>query len=431
MIPLNSIPRCAGIAIILTLTLFATGCYGSRETDDIAYVLVIGIDKAEDGKERITYQLAVPSAKSGGGAGGDNSGMGEQGSGQQKPWIINSFVSPAYGQARMLLNANLSRYPNLTHITAFIISEETAREGLGPRVSYLTRNRDFRGSLFLIIVKGTAEEYIRQNKPALENQIFKFYENSLSSAAEGSNSLQVHLHDFYNRLKNSGGSAYAAYSAINPKTGEDKPAGSKAPEQKGDSYRPGEVPRIGTENTVEFLGLAVFRGDKMVGALNSNETRAAAILLGKFTSGYVSVVDPLEPKKDAISLKIFAEHKPKITVDLNGGAPIFDVAIKIGSEIQGITSGINYEAPDYRELLETQIANMLKGQIMMMIKHTQELGTDPAGFGLYLRPHFKNTGELDQADPTALYQAADIRVNVTAKLRRTGLKWRTTPSIEE
>ena len=68
---------------------------------------------------------------------------------------------------------------------------------------------------------------------------------------------------------------------------------------------------------------------------------------------------------------------------------------------------------------------------MSMIKHTQELGTDPVGFGLYLRPKFGNTGELSQTDLTALYQAAAINVHVTAKLRRTGLIWRTTPIKNE
>lgn len=416
MTPLNSLLRFVGIAIILTLTLLAAGCYGSRETDDIAYVLVIGIDKAEDGKERITYQIAVPRAISGG---------------QKSPWIINSIEAPTSAKARMLLNASMSRYPNLSHMTAYIISEERAREGLGPRVSYLTRNRDFRGSMLLIIVKGTAEEYIKMNKPTLEFQISKFYETSLSSANEGSIYLQVSMHDFYTRLKNSGGSAYATYSGINPKTGKDKPTGSKTPEQKGESYLPGGVPRTGMENAVEFLGLALFRRDKMVGVLNSSETRAAAILMGKFTNGYISVVDPLEPKKDAISLNVRMERKPKITVDMNGRVPVFNVDVRIECEILGITSDINYSDPGNRELIEAEIANLLKGQIMMMIKYTQELGTDPAGFGLYLRQYFKNTSELDQTDTTALYQSADIRVNVIAKVRRTGLKWQNTPPITE
>jgi hypothetical protein len=212
-------------------------------------------------------------------------------------------------------------------------------------------------------------------------------------------------------------------------TGEGKPAGGKTPEQKGTPYLSGGAPRTGTENPAEFFGLAVFRGDKMVGVLNSDEARAVAILQGKLSSSYVGVVDPLQPKKDAVNINIRC-GKPKITAELNDGMPVFDVQVNIDGDILGITSEVNYEAPGYRELLETQLANLFKGQITAMIKHTQELGTDPVGFGLYLRPKFANTSEMEQTDLTALYQAADIHVNVTAKIRRTGLKWRNSSPID-
>lgn len=235
------------------------------------------------------------------------------------------------------------------------------------------------------------------------------------------------VHDFSHRLRNSGGTPYAVYSAINPKNGEDRPYGPKTPEQKSEPYVAGGVPRTGTENPAEFLGLAVFRGDKMVGVLNNEETRAVTILQGIFNSSFVGLVDPLKPGNDQVVVNLRGSGKPKITAVLHDHGAVFDVKVKLDAEIQGITSGINYEAPAYRPLLEAQIANMVKGQIDLMIKHTQELGTDPVGFGLYLRPKFANTTVLDQTNLTTLYQEADIRVSVDVKVRLPGLLWRTTP----
>lgn len=423
MTPLNRLIRFAGVAMFVALLLFSAGCYGSKETDDLAYVLVIGVDKAAGGKNKVTYQIALPPGKSSGGK--DKKG------GEKVPWILSTILTPSTAETRMLLNSTISRYPSVTHMHAYVFSEEMAREGLNPRVSYIVRSREFRESMFLIVVPGSAEEYIKQNKPTLEDQIHKFYEKSRASEKYGSYYQLAQFHDFYTRLKNFSGSPYTAYSAINPMTGKDNPAGSKTPEQKGDPYLPGGVPRDGTANPVDFLGLAVFRGDKMVGVLNSEETRAVAILQGKFTSGYIGVVDPLQTRKDAINVNIRFDPKPQITADLNGGAPIFHVKLKIEGEIIGITSSTNYEAPDYRELLEAQIANLFNGQLMNMIKHTQELGTDPVGFSLYLRPQFRNTDEMEQADMTALYQAADFRVTITAKMRRTGYIWRASPKRTE
>lgn len=416
--------RLIGITLILAVAALAAGCYGAMETESVAFVLVVGTDKTADGRIKATYQMAVPREIAGGGGGGG----GEEGGGN---WVINSIVADSPAESRMLLNASMSRYPNISHCTVFIYSEELAREGLWSFLSYNFRSRDLRETTFLIIVPGSAEEYIKRNQPKYTTTVSRFYESFLLSGSLGHYFFPATMHDFRDRLKNDGGSPYATYSAINPKTGEARPAGPKTPEQKSEPYVAGGVPRTGTENVVEFLGLAVFRGDKMVGVLNNEETRAVAILGGKYNGSYVGLVDPLKPGKDYVAVNVRGAGKPKITAALSDGGAVFDVKVKIHADILGITSGINYEAPEYRPLLEEHIANMVKGQIDFMIKHTQELGTDPVGFGLYLRPKFANTKVLDQTDLTTLYQSANIRVSVDVVVRRPGMIWRTSPIKNE
>lgn len=411
--------RFISIFLAVAVTALAAGCNGAMETEDVAYILIVGIDKTADGRIQNTYQVAIPREIAGDGGGG-------KGGGDEDSWVINNITADSPGDRRMLLNATMSRYPNISHCVAFIYSEELAREGIWPHLSYTLRSRELRETMFIIVVPGTAEEYIKRNKPKYATQISKFYEAFMISSNLSHYYIPSTVHDFSHRLRNGGGTPYAVYSAINPKTGEDRPAGQKTPEQKSNPYVAGGVPRTGTENPAEFLGLAVFRGDKMVGVLNNEETRAVTILQGDFTSSFVGLVDPLKPEKDQVVVNIRGSGKPKITAALHDDGARFDVQVKLDTEIQGISSGINYEAPEYRPLLEEQIANMVKGQIDFMIKHTQELGTDPVGFGRYLRPKFANTTVLDQTDLTTLYQKADIRVSVEVKVRLPGLLWRTT-----
>lgn len=419
--------RLLSVTALITLTLLFTGCNGSNETDDASYILLIGVDKAEGGKQRITCQVAVPRGLRGS---GDNGGSGEKGSDQKAAWVLNTIMTPAPAEMDMLLNSTMSRAPKNSHVQIIIFSEAVAREGLDPHINHFIRSRDFRETLFLIVVKGAAEEYIKQNNPKLEATTARYFETVFSTAKSGYY-LPATLHGFYTRRTNAGGSPYVLYSGINPLNGQNKPVGDKTPEQKGNPYISGELPRTGTESPADFASLAVFRGDKMIGVLNSDETRAVAILQGKALRSYIGVIDPLQPKKHVINLDIRCDHKPKITATLHDGTPAFDVAVEIEAEVLSISSGINYEAPDYRILLENQVANLIKGQIMTMIKHTQELGTDPVGFGVYLRPQFQSTNQLNQTDLTALYQAADICVNVTAKIRRTGREWRSSPDRKE
>ena len=109
--------------------------------------------------------------------------------------------------------------------------------------------------------------------------------------------MRTNLHDFYTRLKTRGACPIMMYSGVNPKTGENRPSGPKAtPQQMDEPYLPGGIPRT-ADNPTEFLGLALFKGDRMVGTLNNDETRAVALLQSKLHQGFVGVVDPLQAGK--------------------------------------------------------------------------------------------------------------------------------------
>lgn len=408
------------VAIALTAaTLLCAGCFGSHETDDVAYILVIGIDQTPDSNLRVTYQIATPH-----GAGGDASGASEKAGGGQS-WITNTIEARSPAETRMLLNSTMSRYPNVSHTTAFIFGEETARAGIGALLHYLVRTRDFRETLFLVVVRGTAEEYITRNKPKLEANIGKYYETFINNNESGY-FLRTDLHEFYTRLKITGSSPFTLYTGLNPKTGENNPAGPKTPEQVGEPYLPGGIPRTGSENPPEFLGMAVFRGDRMVGTLDSDETRAVAILLGQFSRGFVGLTDPLQPQ-EYVTVNLRNGETPKITAELNDGTAVFTAEVLIEGELTGAASGINYEMSPAKELLEAQVSQMLEGQMARMIRHTQEMGTDPVGFGFYLRAKFRTIDEAGKANMTDIYQRSEVRVKVITKIRRSGLMWRTMP----
>ncbi|MBP2645064.1 MAG: gerBC 1 [Firmicutes bacterium] len=395
--------RFIAAAVLAALCLSLVGCYGSKESDSVAYVQIIGVDVAAGGKRKITTQIAVPlSTSKGGGPPGT-----EEKAGTSKRWVFNTMLVSAPAEEANLLRSTMSRSPRESHVSVVIFSEEIARQGLGPDATQYIRNRDYRETLFMLVVTGTAEDYMKHNNPALESSISKYYELFFEKASETGTYLPSTLHEFYTRLKTPGASPYAAYTGINPMTGIANPVDHKQPEQKADAYLPGGIPRTGTENPAEFSGLVVFRADKMVGVLNSYETRAVAILQNKLPLGYIAVVDPLKPEKDMINLAIRCEYT-KITADLDGGMPIFNAEVKIDGDIYGISSDINYEAPGNREILEQQIADFLKGQITAMLKHTQELGTDPVGFGLYLRPKLNSTKPLTLTSTSLLKFAAQV-----------------------
>ncbi len=408
------------LAGLVALALLLAGCRTSRETDQVAYILEMGIDKAAGGKIRVTYRTMIPRAVG-----------GPQGAGQEPrdgPYVITGFDAVNTAEAHNLLSTAISRYSNLNHVKVILIGEELAREGVADIVAPFARYREYRSGTFVAVVCGRADAWITANQPRLDYILSKFWENMMISLDESAYYPRTEMHSFYLRLKNPGGSAYATYVGLNKLAGADRPAAEKPPGEMADAYLPCDIPRTGTENPVGFAGAAVFAGDRMVGTLDTRQVRALRILNGEFPRGFFVVADPLAPGK-TINISLRNGRKPEITVRLEDGRETIAVAVVLEGDITGLFSGINHEEAGRRDLLEEHLAGIVAAEIRDLVSHTQRLGSDVFGFGYRLRSQYPTYREMAAVDFPALYRTAAVDVRVTVKIRRTGLMWRTSPVL--
>lgn len=239
--------------------------------------------------------------------------------------------------------------------------------------------------------------------------------------------LPTSLHEFYIRLKSGSGQPYALLVGTNPKSGSGKERGMKISGDKTKEYLAGDIPREGG-NDIEYLGTAVFSGDKLAGKLTNTETRLLAILLGKFPYSFMTVDDPLMPKF-AVNVALRLGSKPKVNVEIVDGIPVITVNIMLEGEISSIASGINYEDPKYLSILEEQFSQIFIKRMYDFLRHTQEMNSDVAGFGYYAHSCFRTSSEFNEYQWNQKYSQAQINVDVTTKIRRTGLMIRTYPIL--
>ena len=406
------------VLLLLLLTVFLTGCQGARETEDEAFIIAMGIDKAEENKLKFTFVIAL-TRSSGGRADGEQKE-------EARPSVIKSIIAPSAAEARNLLVSSMSRYANISHLRTALIAEELAQTGISDVLSPLVRYREFRGGIFVLITKGTAENFLLQNKPKLDTNAAKFFESMIISGSESAYYVRSDLHEVYLGLKNPGRSAYATYVAINPKSGDDVPQVQKPKEAKADTYKAEELPRSGTSNPAEFAGLAVFSGDKMTGVLDTRSTRVLYILQAKLHNDRLVIADPLQPKR-TIQFISRVRNKPDISSRLVDGRQVIQINLELEGEIISNPSGINYEKGEYKELLEQQISNLTKEEIQRFISETQAFGSDVFGFGRFLRGNFRTYKELQDLNFENLYKNASVEVEVKTIIRRSGLMWRTSP----
>lgn len=410
------------LSFLVLTAILTSGCFGARETDEIAYILVVGLDKSkEDGKVDVTFQIAAPRAIAG--EGGKAEGLS----------ITTTFTAETLGEARSLLNSQTARTPTWAHTKIIIIGESLARSGLADVLAPIMRFREFRGSMFIAVVNGdTAQNYIMKNKPQIEVVPSRYYETMLLTADETSYYPQTDLHEFYSKLKSGSASPYAVLVGLNKVSEELKPSKVRYSAGEVDQYKAGNMPRKGSDNpeeagsNSEFIGTALFHKDKMVGSLTGQEYRSLAMLNGKFSQGYYSVEDPLvHGKKIVVNLRLGQNPKLKTTLD-NGQAKIAaDVFLE--GEITNIASGTNYEVGEYRTLLEEQISQSVQRQILDTLHKTQVLASDIIGFGYLARSSFRTYDEFAKIDWEKTYSQAEVEVNVKTRIRRTGLMWKTMP----
>lgn len=409
------------LVLLIVLALLSAGCVGAQETDQVAYILTVGLDKApEEGKLEITYQVAVPRALAGG-----ESGKG--GGGGEQTYNI-SITSVSIAESLNQLDSILSRTPNLSHNKAFIIGESLARDGLQDVIAPLMRYREWRGTMFIFVVQGdTAKHLIQKNKPKLES-LSRYYESMFETGKNSGYFLVPNLHTFYIRMKDGSAAPYAALCAVNTAQ-EGAPAEGKSPPGQTAEYEARYLPRdVNNTNPVSIMGTAVFNGDRMVGTLTNEETRMLAIISGDFEHGFLSVEDPLLSSK-GINVALRLGRGTKLTVDFVDGQPVLGVDVLLEGEITSIPSGIQYEQDQYDQLLEEQVSIVIRQDMLKMIQKTQQLGCDVAGFGYVARTHWRTYDEYRNVNWAQLFSAADVNVKVTTRLRRTGLMWQTLPVV--
>lgn len=423
--------KAAVAAVLMLVIVFLSSCYDAQEIDDLAHVIVIGIDTGVSDKWRLTLQF--PTVKGfGGTGGGEQQGQGGQGGGKQQEQGEYTFVTidaTSFFEGVTMLNATLPKKLNFMHAQIIVFSEETARDGLiGEYITPMTRFREIRRSSLLFVVKGKASEFIRENKLIMGSTISKSFQIRMKASQYTGYFPHVTLQDFDDSIKSFYQQPIVTVVAVN-KGDSFKEDGTPPKEVKtGGEYTAGELPRTG-ENKIELWGTAIFNGDKMVGELNGDETRYMLMVRGEFKQGHFTFKDP-KNQELAIPLEVRQTKKPRIKVRIEEKNPAIDIKMQLDADILAIQSGIDYEHPQFQPLLEQNFGKIIKEGIVKCIEKCQKNNADVFNFGGYASRSFLTIGEWQKYDWNSRFKDAKVNVEVSLFIRRTGTNIKTNPVIE-
>lgn len=405
------------IAIICVFLCTATsGCADKMEVDDQVYAIAIGADKGAENKIRFTVQY--PTYKK------------DQGGSQQDQDIKSSVVgntvtstveAPSIIEAINLLATFTSRRISLVHTKMIIFSEDFARDGIAGFLQPIARYRESRRIMQILVCKGTAEEFIKQNTTLIGQGLSKAIELRAKQSMDTGFFPNTPFHSFYRNMLSPYCQPYAVYAGINDFSNlKSVPRSNESPLYTEKGYLPGTIPRRG-DLKIELAGTAVFNGDKMVGTLNTYETRYFQMVTGVFKRGIMTIEDKHAPGK-AIILDLRPGRPPKVEAHLSGDKAVINYQQYIEADIVSVQSRYPYEDPKKVKELDNQLKEDIEMGITKLIKKTQEeLKTDIFGFGYKVARNFKSVPEFEKYNWLAQYPKADIKVDIITNVRRTGL----------
>ncbi len=407
--------RVLGVLALLLLVMLPAGCYDYSEPDEKAWVMAMGLDRGRQNVLTVTAVIAVPKNIAGSGGGQPAAGGGG------KNFFTVSLEAPTLLSSLELLNAVVDRRADLSHIKWFVFSRELAEQGIGEYLAPISRFYQFRRTSLMLVCQGRAEDFLARGLPVLEDNAGKYYELMHRGWRYTEFIPFDTFHQFYYKSSAPGVVPVAMLASLERK---EPVYPDNAPKPKG-KYEAGRIPRQGG-SSIEVMGAAVFRQERMVGTLNADETGLVKLINGTLRRTLLDVRDPKHPDKFVI-MEVKPRQRPSVKVQIAGGHPSIEVDIKMEGGIISIQSGEEYEKPGNIPFLEDAVEKELLEDFHAAVAKSQELGADFFGFGLYAKKLFRTWPEWEAYNWDEKYPMASVTLHVDFKVRRIGLIHETLP----
>ena len=137
----------------------------------------------------------------------------------------------------------------------------------------------------------------------------------------------------------------------------------------------------------ETNGLAYFKGDRLAGYLDAEETKYFLLITGEMKSGPISLY-LLEDNPHPVSMNIKKIHS-KRELSFEDGQLVFDYKMSCNINIAEIQDAIDLESLEQRNWLEDEIGGAIEKGIRASFENMKETGVDLFSLGqiLYRKDH--------------------------------------------
>ena len=350
--------------VLFTLTigliiLFSVGCWNQRELNDLAIAMPLGFDKVEDAVN-VTIQVVLPEeAKE---------------PSYYTPVTVYTETAGSVFEAFRKMTTQSPRKIYLPHFRVMVINEELAREGIIETLDMLVRDHELRSDFFIVVAKDgyEAEDILEIMTPFERIPANEMFSALQTSQAAWAPTTTILLDELLTNLVTEGKEAVLTGVTIYPTLSEK----GKAKEN---------VERIDPNSVLKASNVGVFKGDKLVGWLNEDESKGFNYIIGNVQSTVGRIECPTSGEL-VVEIKGVEE---KIIPHVINGKPEIEIDLTIYANIGEVLCTVDLTDPEVIKELEKSMEDQLQEVVQSSIVTSQEkYGSDIFGFGNAIRKKY-------------------------------------------
>ena len=403
---MRKLPKKIFVVILIIMFLLAfSKSYSALNISNLAVVVAMGIDVSDNNNLKISFQFTKASSAS------------ESGSYEQSP-IIYTVECSSISSGINLLNSNIGKEVNLSHCKIVAFSEEFATKGISKEIYTLINDTQVRPSTNIIITKCPAKYYLENSKPLFENLVTKYYETFANSSQYTAYTTTATIGDFFNSLLCNSCEPYATLGGI---TNNNTNNSTTINPEKDSTIKSNSTTITTDSTTAENIGVAVFKGDTLVGELSAIETLCMLIIKNEASGFLVSVPNP--NKTDSyVDLYLSILRSPEIDVKIINGTPYIKLHCQLSGRIYSMEEDSEYLSSEVLNQISSSCNSYLESVMNdYLYKTSKALNSDINGFGNIAKRIFLTTDEFNSYNWEETYKNSFFNVTIDSKIRSSSL----------
>lgn len=293
------------------------------------------------------------------------------------------------------------------NLKARFITESLAQYGLVPLMDYIVRDPFVDETSYIVVIKDKDPLRVYSSQPGLSDMAGNFIgELARTQPKIKSESVYISSRDFIKDYFSDGKHPVAGVVEIVDNQSKDiiNPQGGSQ----------GSQSTTDKEYRLNYSGLAAFKGDKLVGYMDKNETRAYNFVTNELKVAIVSLPDGVTAAK-------VTKSASKIKTDLKDGLPTFEVTIKVAMSVIEVWEAADTMDTKFLKELAKEFNKQIETEIAASIQKAQtEFHSDIFGFGnLFHAQHPKEWKSIKKSWDD-YFSKASVNVKVTSAIVMSG-----------